>query len=393
MNRTLRCGESEINQKRYHYHNPSSYVFTDDSCRGLLSLIGTFSSNTQKERKMDNRNRTIQFKCGKIIILLVLSVITSLIIGCAALQEAQQKREKRMQEKRNEKQFLLSASKATINANPNPIDNKPHGESDHYTLKFAEDLLALDNFDEAPEREIFANSALVYMESLYDSMHDIFGFKPKHKIHVTLYDLFRGSNMHATTRIQYRYGNNIKFVTGIEMHFPIALYEMHEVRVHELTHAFTNIYFLPTWFSEGIAVLMQREYAKGEMFTKFSDLELHLKKDLNGINELENWGGHGEIGPLTQWRYSYAYSVVSQLREKHGNQLYIETFKLMEKDQLHQKLIGAMPTSFLVYYFSQAAGTDLVPFFENLKFNVRKLEKSEILEYIKQLNTQNMRGN
>ena len=65
----------------------------------------------------------------------------------------------------------------------------------------------------------------------------------------------------------------------------------------------------------------------------------------------------------------------------------------MERDQLHQKLIGAMPTSFLVYYISQAAGEDLVPFFEKLKFNVRKLKKTDILEYIKQVNTQNLRGN
>ena len=338
---------------------------------------------------MKNKNQTLQIISRKIAILLVLSVFSSLIVGCAALQEAQQKREKRMKEKRKEKQLLLSASKAEINIDANPIDDKPHGESDHYTLKFADDLLAMEDYDEPQEREIFANSALAYMESLYDLMHDIFGFQPEHKIHVTLHNLYQGSDRHAVTGTQYRYGNNIKYVTGIEMHFPMAMYEKHEVRVHELTHAFTNIYFLPTWFSEGIAVLMQKEYAKGGMFAKYDNLELHLKKDLNGLNELENWGGHGAGGPLTQWRYTYAYSVVSELRTKYGKELYIKAFELMEKDQLHQKLVGAMPTSFLVYYFSQAAGADLVPFFEKLKFNVRKLEKTDILEYIKQLNTQN----
>lgn len=339
------------------------------------------------------RNRTLQIKGKKVVILLVLSIISSLIIGCTALQEAQRKREKRMMERRNTNQLMMSASKATVNVDPNPIDNKPHGESDHYTLKFADDLLGIADFDEAPEREVFAKSALVYMESLYDAMHDIFGFKPEHKIHVTLYNLFQGTNRVAITGTQYRYGNNIKYVTGIEMHFPMAMYEKHGVRVHELTHAFTNIYFLPTWFNEGVAVLMQTEYAKGGLHPKFSDLERNLKKDLNGTNELENWGGHGESGPLTQWRYRYAYTVVSKLREKYGNELYINVFKLMERDQLHQKLIGAMPTSFLVYYISQAAGEDLVPFFEKLKFNVRKLEKTDILEYIKRVNTQTLKGN
>lgn len=342
---------------------------------------------------MDNRNWNLRTLMKKMRNLLALTVISFLLTGCAALQEAQLKREKRMAEKRDGNLLMLSASDATVNVDPNPIDNKPHGESDHYTLKFADDLLGMADFDEAPEREIFAMSALRYMESLYDAMHIVFGFKPKHKIHVTLYNLFEGTNMAAITGTQYRYGKNIKYVTGIEMHFPMAMYEKHGVRVHELTHAFTNIYFLPTWFSEGLAVLMQTEYAKGGLHPKFGDLENNLKKDLNGTNELENWGGHGEAGPLTQWRYRYAYTVVSELREKHGNQLYIKVFELMERDQLHQKLIGSMPTSFLVYYLSQAAGEDLVPFFEKLKFNVRKLEKTEILEYIKHLNTQNQGGN
>ncbi len=338
---------------------------------------------------MNNRNRTLHIKSREIIIILVLSVVSSLIIGCAALQEAQQKREKRMAEKRNAKHFLLSTSKSTINVEPNPVDDKPHGESDHYTIKFADDLMALDKYDEAPEREIFAKSALVYMESLYDAMHNIFGFKPKHKIHVTLYELYKGTNRIAVTGTQYKYGNNIKTVTGITMHFPMSMYDKPEVRVHELTHAFTNIYFLPTWFNEGIAVLMQMEYAKGSGQPKFESLERSLKLDLNGINELENWGSHIESTPLTHWRYSYAYTVVSELRERYGNELYIKVFELMEADQLHQKLAGAMPTSFVVYYISQAAGVDLVPFFENLKFNVRKIDKGDILQYIQQQNTQN----
>lgn len=338
---------------------------------------------------MKRRNSTLQIKSREIIILLVLSVLSSLIISCAALQEAQLKRAKRMKEKRNEKQFLLSASKAEINVDANPTDDKPHGESEHYTLKFAEDLLAMEDYDEPQERETFANSALVYMESLYDALHNIFGFKPEHKIHVTLYDLYRGTNRIAVTGTQYQYGNNIKTVTGITMHFPMSMYAKPGVRVHELTHAFTNIYFLPTWFNEGVAVLMQMEYAKGQGHPKFESLERSLKLDLNGINELENWGGHIETTPLTHWRYSYAYTVVAELRDRYGSELYIRVFELMETDQLHQKLAGEMPTSFIVYYISQAAGVDLVPFFEKLKFNVRKINKEDILQYIQQQNTQN----
>ncbi len=342
---------------------------------------------------MKYRTRFLHIGGVKIYIILVLIAIGFVLNGCPALHEAQLKREKRLKERRDVNTLLLTPSDATIEVNPTPLAGTPHGVSDHYTLTFAEDLQVMDDFDEGIEREAFAKSSLGYMESLYKAMHNIFGFKPKHKIHVTLYDFYNESKKMAVTGTQYNYGNNIKFVTGIEMHFPMAMYEKHGVRVHELTHAFTNIYFLPTWFSEGIAVLMQTEYAKGGTHPKFDSLERSLKLDLNGINELENWGGHLEVRPLTRWRYRYAYTVVSELREQYGNELFIKVFELMETDQLHQKLEGEMPTSFLVYYISQAAGKDLVPFFQELQFNVRKLEKKDILQYIQQINQQSRRRN
>ncbi len=335
----------------------------------------------------------LQANIIKIKIVCVLVTIGFVFNGCTALQEAQQRKDERLLKKRNANRLMLVPSDATITVDPNPIEGKPHGESDHYTLTFAADLRTHEDYDEAEERKIFAQSALGYMESLYDAMYDIFGFKPKHKIHVTLHQVLLGTTLGAFTTTEYRYAPNIKYVTGIKMDFPMTMYEKHGVRVHELTHAFTNIYFLPTWFSEGIAVLMQTEYAKGGLHPKFDSLKRNLELDLDGFNELENWGGHSDSGPLTQWRYSYAYTVVSELREKYGKDLYIKVFELMEADQLHQKLGDDMPTSFLVYYISKAAGEDLVPFFKELRFKVRKLEKLDILEYIQQLRTKNRRRN
>lgn len=125
--------------------------------------------------------------------------------GCPALQEAQRPREERLLAKRNANNLFLAPSDATINFEPNPADGEPHGESDHYTLTFAEDLLANKYFDEEPEREQFTTTALGYMESLYNTLHEIFGFKPKHKIHVTLHDVYLGTTRVATTSTQYRF--------------------------------------------------------------------------------------------------------------------------------------------------------------------------------------------
>lgn len=324
--------------------------------------------------------------------LLFLIAITSLFGGCTALQEAQQKREARLIEQRDANSLMLAPSDAKIQIAPGALK----GESEHYTLTFAEDLRAVEGFHLEAERHTFALSALGYMESLYDAMNDYFGFQPKHKIHVTLYDVYQGTRHVATTGTSYRQGyqdgSYLKVVTGITMNFPLAMYEQQDVRAHELTHAFTNIYFLPTWFSEGIAGLIQAEYAKGNSHTKL-DLRGNLKLNLNGVNALEDWTGHTGTSPLTgnpltRWRYNYSYSIVSKLREDYGDDFYIRVFQLMEADRLHQKLPDKMETSFLVYYFSKAAGADLVPFFKELQFQVRRLEKSDILQAIEELNNQ-----
>lgn len=314
---------------------------------------------------------------------LVPLVLMFVFNGCTALEEAQQRRAKRILEERDSTSLMLKPSKATIAVRPDAL----FGESDHYTLKFAEDLRTLEGFDEVAEREVFTRSALGYMESLYEAMNRLFGFQPKHKIHVTLHHLYRGTNLAAVTRTDYRSGimdgRYVKLINGIQMDFPIQMYEKHGVRAHELTHAFTNIYFLPVWFSEGIAVLIQTEYAKGGTHPKFDSLEgEYLRVDLDGVNQLEGWGGHTENNPLTHWRYRYAYTLVAELWERYGKDFYIRVFRLMEADGLHQKLAGTMKTSFLVYYFSEAAGEDLVPFFRKLHFKVRKLTKEDILNQI-----------
>ena len=322
--------------------------------------------------------------------LLFLIAITSLFGGCTALQEAQQKREARLIEQRDANSLMLAPSDAKIQIAPGALK----GESEHYTLTFAEDLRAVEGFHLEAERRTFALSALGYMESLYDAMNDYFGFQPKHKIHVTLYDVYQGTRHVATTGTSYRQGyqdgSYLKVVTGITMNFPLAMYEQQDVRAHELTHAFTNIYFLPTWFSEGLAGLIQAEYAKGNSHTKL-DLRGNLKLNLDGVNALEDWAGHTGTSPLTgnpltRWRYNYSYSIVSKLREDYGDDFYIRVFRLMEADRLHQRLPGTMNNSFLVYYFSQAAGVDLVPFFQELQFKLRKREKSDILQAIDELN-------
>jgi hypothetical protein len=310
-------------------------------------------------------------------------VATVSFASCSALNEAQQRRQERVRERQQERHMMLERPKSEITASPDglKIDSK------HYSLNFADDLLKHKDYDEIKERQEMGQGALVFMESLYQYVHDIFGFEPPHKIQVVLYETYQGTNMMAQTVIQYQTisqgGELLKTTRGIQIHFPLAMYDRKGTRAHELTHAFTNIYLLPTWFAEGIAVLVQVEYAKDKSKYKV-DLFDDLKVDLDGINAAQNWKGHYDFDQLTQWRYNYSYAIVSELKARFGEDFYPKLFRLIEEDRLHQKLLGEMNSSFLVYYLSKAAGQDLVPFFEDLKFQLRRLSREEILATLSQ---------
>ena len=324
------------------------------------------------------------FRCPRLITKMFLTFVIGCICfsGCTALKEAQQRREARLKKRKDKQYLMLTPSDVEIQV----AEGALKAESAHYSITYAEDLRTHADFDEISERRTYAQSALAYMESLYNAMDTVFGFQPEHKIHVTLHNVYNGSTSIATTTTQYGsklQGNtSVRYVAGIKMDFPIAMYEKPTTRVHELTHAFTNIYYLPTWFNEGLAVLMETEWAKGGLHPKYDNLQTFLKRNPEGINDLEDWDSHGGNSANIQWRYRYAYTVVSELRKRCGPDFYIKVFRLMDADQLHNKLAQKMSTSFLVYYLSQVAETDLTPFFQELAFKVEKLTKIQILQNI-----------
>ena len=319
----------------------------------------------------------------------ILLLILFLSAGCAALEEAQRRKQERTRQQQQERYVTFERPTTEIEMASDGLTLK----SEHYTFTFAEDLLTHPDYDEPDERQNVGKGALLFMESLYNYVHNIFGFEPEHQLMVNLRQTHHGSTHLATTSTRtqtiYQNGEWLKVVEGIEMDFPVGMFNQRDVRAHELTHAFTNVYLLPTWFAEGIAVLVQVEYARGKSHRRL-DLHEELKTDLDGDNAVQHWKGHLSADQLTQWRYSYSYSIVAELKKRFGEDFYPTVFRLMEEDQLHQRLPGEMATSFLVYYLSQAAGEDLVPFFKELKFDARRITKSEITSAIMRANQEQL---
>ena len=330
------------------------------------------------------------------ITLGVAGVLIAFSIGCAPLNEAQKRKTVEARDRLKKRYVTLARSNSDIQS-----IGSVTLESKHYILTFSEDIQKLKGYDSKDERRGIGRGSLVYMESLYDFVHgvfgfepsnqDVYGFEPNQKIKIILHDFYNGSKYRAVTQTQwqteYRKGELIKKITGIQMDFPVEMYNQRSVKAHELVHAFTNIYLLPTWFAEGIAVLVEVEYAGSDDHGKL-DLHDDLKLDLDGINAVQSWGGHDSaaFGPLTHWCYNYSYSIVSELKQRYGSRFYPSFFRLIEEDRLHQKLPGSMKDSFLIYYLSQSASEDLIPFFQDLKFKVSKLSRNDILTMIQQIN-------
>ena len=333
------------------------------------------------EQQVKNFNQCIKHSSP----ISILVIAAFLFMGCAALEEAQRRKQERTRQQQQERYVTFERPTTEIEMAADGLTL----ESEHYTFTFAADLLTHPDYDDPDERQNVGKGALLFMESLYNYVHDIFGFEPEHQLKVNLRQTHHGSTNLATTSTRtqtiYQNGEWLKVVEGIEMDFPIAMFNQRDVRAHELTHAFTNIYLLPTWFAEGIAVLVQVEYARGKSHRRL-DLHADLETDLDGRNAVQFWKGHLSADQLTQWRYSYSYSIVAELKNRFGEDFYPAVFQLMEEDQLHQRLPGEMATSFLVYYLSQAAGQDLFSFFEELKFDIRHITRSEIMSAIMQAN-------
>ena len=313
---------------------------------------------------------------------LILLLAVFFCTGCAALNEAQQRRQERVKNERKERHVLYERPASEFSATPDGLTVN----SEHYTLTFDETLLQHEDYDEAQERQDTGRGILVSLESLYNFVYDILKFEPNYRIEVVLHPPSRGRTHAAVTasgaQITLDGGELIKQVTSARIHFPLNMMQQKGTQAHELTHAFTEIYNIPSWFAEGLSVLVEVEYVKQGYFGKI-DIENDIRVNADGVNMVQNWSS-GTIGvpAITKWRYDYSYSLVSKLKSRFGEDFYAKVFKLIEEEKFHEKTLERMSTSVLVYFLSQVAGEDLIPFFEKLKFNVRSLTKSEILSII-----------
>lgn len=301
------------------------------------------------------------------------------VLGCAQwLQSAGQKRPRLAI-------YTQQMTYAPPKIKPQASEDGMKFESEHYILNFSDDIKKVSGFETIDERKSRGLGDLIFLEGQYDFIKKIFGFEAKDKIKIKIQSSLKGNPNDAYTSISRSMevaDNQFKAAYDIEVYFGIEAFRKRSVLAHELTHAFTQAYALPAWLSEGIAVLVEAEYAQGAPWAKRKRSLKPIGLDENGVNVIQNWRGHGSKLPQKSIEtYAYAYSIVSELRKKYGDGFFKKFFRLLDKDGIHYKA-GVLSSSVVVYYMSQAAGEDLVPFFRQLKFNVQKLTRENILSIL-----------
>ena len=158
-------------------------------------------------------------------------LIVFCLSSCAALEEASKRRQEKIKQQQSKRYLTLARPDAQISVSTGALEIG----SDHYTLTFHEDLLKNKAFDEPREREGFGRGALVYMESLYTFIEELFGIEPPvRRIGIILYEEFQGTTRVAITETNYSMmpqGNEILRTVGkVTMHFPMAMFDQRDVR-------------------------------------------------------------------------------------------------------------------------------------------------------------------
>ncbi len=325
---------------------------------------------------MNWTKRNIQYIISFYLLIFILSVL-----GCVeTLQSAKRRPSHRPL---YEKEHLRTYKRPKVK--PQASEDGLKFNSEHYTLTFSESIAKVQGYESADERKSRGLGDMMFLERQYDFVRKIFGFEAKDKIKIVVQPALKGDAHDAYTSISRgmeQVGNQFRSKYDITVYFGIESFKSRSVQAHELTHAFTQVYALPAWLAEGIGVLVEAEYAGGARWAKRHKSLEPLGFDENGVNIIQNWRGHGSNLPSRSIEtYAYAYSLVSELRKRYGEDFFKKIFTLIEKDGVHHKA-GTLSTSVVVYYMSQAAGEDVVPFFEQLEFKVRKLTQEDILSIL-----------
>lgn len=263
--------------------------------------------------------------------------------------------------------------------------------SPHFLLQFEDEIVTVRDFETLDGRESRGRGALLYFESQYEFLTQVLGVEPLGPIRVVVAPRVRvGSEGRASEHDAYAQTHFQRLNGGVAvsttLYFGIQAFSSPGVRAHEMFHAFAGPYGLPPWLDEGLAVLVEAELIGGAGWAKTNKDLTPIGQDPEGYNLIQTWRQAGSSLPFRDIAtYSYAYSIVSVLREQNGDQFFPDFFRLL-RQEIARRGLHSYTDEEIVALMSAAAGRDLLPFFRDvLRF---RLDAERVRAYLEELRGQ-----
>lgn len=246
--------------------------------------------------------------------------------------------------------------------------------SPHFTLYLKEELDALRQFDSLQDRVSYGKGMIIQLETYYIHLKNTLGYVVKEPVNVVISkevgQIFSGgfTTPAYATSADPDYGNKPT------AHFsPKSAAEISTL-IHEVTHLLDYAYIgklAPPWFMEGIATMIENDFLEGQ-----NQLRKMPIKDENGVNLLQEWGGHRATGNMLPGgmeleAYNHSYYILSQLHQRYGDDFYRKLFVEMHRSPLRKFDDGQ-----LIDLMSRVTKTDMRRVFETeFEFQFKKPEK------------------
>lgn len=246
--------------------------------------------------------------------------------------------------------------------------------NERFRFEFAKEFEAVDGYEARDDRHTQGIAASDFLNGGYDFVRDIFGIEAGKQLRVVIAPTVRDDADDAYTSTSWREmgdgGRMIEDSQESVMYFGKAAFEDHTVLAHEMTHALLNTYRLPAWFAEGIAALVEVDYANSARtdFGKFTIEPIGLDED--GHNVVQTWRGHGSALPeRSSETYGSAYAIIREIRRRYGDDVYARFFQDFRETKAHL-MGGGLSLDAIIDTFNRVTGTDVTPFFAEIKFDL-----------------------
>jgi len=274
------------------------------------------------------------------------------------------------------------ARRESVNLTYEVVDSGLGMEPDGYTFlnerfrfEFDRGFDGVAGYETKDDRLKKGTDASEFLNDGYEFVRDIFGIEASKQLLVVIAPTVRGDADDAYTQTQWMLmgegGRMIEDSQESVIYFGQAAFEDHTVLAHEMTHALLNAYRLPAWFSEGIAALVEVDYAKSSRtdFGKYTTKPIGL--DESGHNVIQTWRGHGSALPeRSSETYGSAYAIIREIRMRYGDDVYPLFFGDFKVTKAHLASGDELSLDVIIDTFNRVTGRDVAPFFQEIQFDV-----------------------